>query len=70
VFFSINGIFNAFPFPQILAHLKPDSAWLLFKELVYDAFKANVRDTILGLIQRERDGEPQDRMLLKNAVQV
>ena len=45
-------------------------AWLLFKELVYDAFKAPVRDTILGLVQRERDGEPQDRMLLKNAVQV
>ena len=29
-----------------------------------------MRDAILGLIRRERDGEPQDRLLLKNAVQV
>jgi hypothetical protein len=37
---------------------------------VYDEFKVNIRDAVLGLIRRERDGEPQDRLLLKNAVQV
>ena len=37
---------------------------------MYDAFKVPMRDAILGLIRRERDGEPQDRLLLKNAVQV
>lgn len=44
--------------------------WRLYKSLVFDNFKSSARDAVLALIQREREGDPQDSILLKSAVGV
>ncbi|KAL7080942.1 hypothetical protein ACP275_14G009800 [Erythranthe tilingii] len=41
---------------------------LTFRDLVYDRIKGKVRDAVISLINREREGEQIDRVLLKNVL--
>lgn len=41
-----------------------------FKEHIFEQFNERARKDILSCIEKERDGEQQDRLLLKEAVQV
>lgn len=41
-----------------------------FRDLVYSELKATVKDAVVDLINREREGEVIDRILLKNVVQI
>lgn len=47
-----------------------EQGYRLYKAAVFDVFKDSAASTILGLIQRERENEAQDRHLLGQAVQV
>ena len=48
-----------------LAQLK-DVGMLCFRDLVYSELKKNVKDAVLALVDKERDGEQIDRALVKN----
>lgn len=48
-----------------LAQLK-DVGMLCFRDLVYSELKKNVKDAVLALVDKERDGEQVDRALVKN----
>ena len=48
-----------------LAQLK-DVGMLCFRDLVYSELKKNVKDAVLALVDKERDGEKVDRALVKN----
>ena len=48
-----------------LAQLK-DVGMLCFRDLVYSELKKNVKDAVLTLVDKERDGEQIDRALVKN----
>eukprot|EP01018_Ginkgo_biloba_P007037 Gb_00939 [translate_table: standard] len=39
-----------------------------FRDLVYQEMKINVKDAVIALIDREREGEQIDRLLLKNVL--
>ncbi|XP_024379337.1 cullin-1 isoform X2 [Physcomitrium patens] len=39
-----------------------------FRDLVYEEMKVNVKDAVIALIDREREGEQIDRALLKNVL--
>ncbi|KAK2631466.1 hypothetical protein EUGRSUZ_L02866 [Eucalyptus grandis] len=41
-----------------------------FRELVYQEFKVKVRDAVISLIDKEREGEQIDRALLKNILNI
>ena len=47
-----------------LAQLK-DVGMLCFRDLVYSELKKNVKDAVLALVDKERDGEKVDRALVK-----
>eukprot|EP00487_Bulimina_marginata_P011527 TRINITY_DN7202_c0_g1_i1.p1 TRINITY_DN7202_c0_g1~~TRINITY_DN7202_c0_g1_i1.p1 ORF type:complete len:104 (-),score=0.14 TRINITY_DN7202_c0_g1_i1:83-394(-) len=42
----------------------------LYLQTVFEAFKETARSAILGCIHRERDGEEQDRDLLRDSIAV
>ena len=48
-----------------LAQLK-DVGMLCFRDLVYSELKKNVKDAVLALVDKERDGEQVDRALVKS----
>ncbi|KAG2697368.1 hypothetical protein I3843_07G101200 [Carya illinoinensis] len=41
-----------------------------FRDLVYQEVKANARDAVISLIDKEREGEQIDRALLKNVIDI
>lgn len=41
-----------------------------FRDLVYQEVKANARDAVINLIDKEREGEQIDRALLKNVIDI
>lgn len=41
-----------------------------FRDLVYQEVKANARDAVIALIDKEREGEQVDRALLKNVIDI
>eukprot|EP00898_Chlorokybus_atmophyticus_P003604 jgi/Chlat1/4244/Chrsp27S04315 len=45
-----------------------DVGMLCFRDLVYSELKRNVKDAVITLIDREREGEQIDRALLKNVL--
>jgi len=47
-----------------------EQGYTLFRNNVFESFKDIARDAILNCIQRERDGEEQDRDLLRDAILV
>lgn len=47
-----------------------ESGFQCYREFVFDAFKAPVREAIINCITRERDAELQDRDMLREAIAV
>ena len=45
-----------------------EQGFKLFKETIFDTFGQNARSSILACIEKERNGEEQDRLLLSEAV--
>lgn len=45
-----------------------EQGFKLFKENIFDTFSGNARQAILSCIEKERNGEEQDRLLLSEAV--
>ena len=45
-------------------------SWLIFKSVIFEQFNVAVRKAILSRIKRERENEPQDRQILKEAIAV
>jgi len=45
-----------------------DVGLMTFRDLVYAEMKINVKDAVIALVDREREGEQIDRALLKNVL--
>jgi len=47
-----------------------EQGYTLYRQNVFESFKETARNAVLGCIQRERDGEEQDRDLLRDSILV
>ena len=54
------------PFPPPISRIHPPHFYPHFTDSVYEEIKAKSRDAVLGLIQKEREGELIERTLIKN----